>query len=65
MTRTFIIPYRESVFYSYAEITALSDIVFFVSSSWLVAFVQIFRSSVARLNVRETVVFLCRVILPN
>jgi hypothetical protein len=65
MTRTFNIPYRESMFYSCIEITVLSNMASFVGSSQVVAFVPTVRGPVARLNVRGTVVFFSRVTLPN
>jgi hypothetical protein len=65
LTRTFHIPYRESVLYSCVEITALSDMVSFVGSNRVVPFLLIVRGPVARLKVRSAVVFFSRATLLN
>jgi hypothetical protein len=57
LTRTFYIPYRESVLYSCVEITALSDMVSFLGSNQVVPFLLIVRGSVARLKVRSVIIF--------
>jgi hypothetical protein len=54
LTRTFHI----------VEITALSDMVSFLGSNWVVPFLLIVRGSVARLKVRSVIVFFsCATIL--
>jgi hypothetical protein len=65
LTRTFHIPYRESVLYSCVEITALSDMVSFWSSNWVVPFLLIVRGSVARLKVRSVMGFFSRATILN
>ena len=65
LTRTFHIPYGESVLYSCVEITALSDMASFVGSNRVVTFLVIFRGPVARLKVRSAVVFFSRATLLN
>jgi hypothetical protein len=65
LTRTFHIPYGESVLYSCVEITALSDMVSFVGSNRVVPFLLIVRGPVARLKVRSAVVFFSRATLLN
>jgi hypothetical protein len=59
LTRSFHIPYGESVLYSCVEIAALSDMVSFVGSNWVVPFL-IVRGPTARLKVRSAVVFFSR-----
>jgi hypothetical protein len=65
MTRTFYIPYGESVLYSCVEITALTDTVSFVPSSQVVIVPLGIRDLVARLNVRSAVVFFSHVTPPD
>jgi hypothetical protein len=60
LTRTFHIPYGESVLYSCVEITALSDMVSFLGSNRVVPFLLIVKGSVARLKVRTVMVFFSR-----
>jgi hypothetical protein len=64
LTRTFHIPYGESVLYSCVEITALSDMVSFLGSNRVVPFL-IVRGSVARLKVRSVMVFFSRATILN
>jgi hypothetical protein len=65
LTRTFHIPYGESVLYSCVEITAPSDMVSFIGSSRVVNFLLIFRAPVARLEMRSAVVLFRRATLRN
>jgi hypothetical protein len=65
LTRTFHIPYEESLLYSCVEITALSDMVSFVGTNRMVPFLLIVRGPVARLKVRRAVVFISRATLFN
>jgi hypothetical protein len=65
LTRTFHIPYGESVLYSCVKITALSDMASFVGSNQVIPFLLIFRGPVARLKVRGAVVFFSRATLLN
>jgi hypothetical protein len=65
LTRTFHIPYGESVLYSYVKITALSNIVSFLGSNWVVPFLLIVRGSIARLKVRSVIVFFSRATILN